>query len=93
LDLANIQGGLHDPPKYVDSWIPIFSGAVGAFGNTHWTKFCESYEFHKFRKEHLHTFMRLFFSSLTSNARKWSTKLPRKILTTCEDLEQVFSKR
>jgi hypothetical protein len=30
LDLANIQGGLHDLPKDVDSWIPNFSGEVGA---------------------------------------------------------------
>jgi hypothetical protein len=37
--------------------------------------------------------MRLFFASLTGNVRKWSTKLPRKILTTCEDLEQVFLQR
>jgi hypothetical protein len=26
LDLANTQGGLHDLPKKVDSWIPKFSG-------------------------------------------------------------------
>jgi hypothetical protein len=50
LDLDNIQGGLHDLPKYVDSWIPKFTGEVGAYGNTHWTKFCESYEFHQSRK-------------------------------------------
>jgi hypothetical protein len=37
--------------------------------------------------------MRLFLASLTGDARKWSTKLPRKSLTTCEDLEQVFLKR
>jgi hypothetical protein len=93
LDLANIQGGLHDLPKDVDSWIPKFSGEVGASGNTHWTKFCESYDFHQSGKEHPDTFMRLFFASLTGNARKWSTKLPSKSLTTCEDLEQVFLQR
>jgi hypothetical protein len=60
LDLANIQGGLHDLPKDVDSWIPKFSGEVGASGNTHWTKFCESYDFHQSGKE-----LRLFFASLT----------------------------
>jgi hypothetical protein len=47
LDLKNIQGGLHDLPKDVDSWIPTFSGEIGAIGNTHWTKLCESYEFHQ----------------------------------------------
>jgi hypothetical protein len=93
LDLANIQGGLHDLPKDVDSWIPKFSGEAGASGNTHWTKFCESYDFHQSGKEHPDTFMRLFFASLTGDARKWSTNLPRKILTTCEDLEQVFLQR
>jgi hypothetical protein len=34
--------------------------------------------------------MRLFFSSLTGDDRKWITNLPRKILTTCEDLEKHF---
>jgi hypothetical protein len=69
LDLANIQGGLHDLPKEVDSWIPKFPGEVGSYGNTHWTKFCEGYEFHQSGKEHPDTFMRLFLASLTGNAR------------------------
>jgi hypothetical protein len=30
LDFADIKGGLHDLPKNVDSWIPKFSGEVGA---------------------------------------------------------------
>jgi hypothetical protein len=93
LDLANIKGGLHDLPKDVDSWIPKFSGEGGASGNTHWTKFCESYDFHQSGKEHPDTFMKLFFASLTGDARKWSTNFPSKILTTCEDLEQVFLQR
>jgi hypothetical protein len=92
LDLANIQGGLHDLPKDVDSWIPKFSGEVGAYGNTHWTKFYESYEFHQSGKEHPNTFMRLFLASLTGNARDWSNALPSGSLTTPEDLEQVFLK-
>ena len=50
LELTNIQGGLHDLPKYVDSWIPKFTREVGAYGNTHWSKLCESYEFHQSRK-------------------------------------------
>jgi hypothetical protein len=93
LALANIQGGLHDLPKDVDSWIPKFSGEAGASGNTHWTKFCDSYDFHQSGKEHLDTFMRLFFASLTGDARKWSTNLPSKSLTTCEYLEKVFPQR
>jgi hypothetical protein len=64
LDLANIQGGLHYLPKDVDSWIPKFSGEARVLGNTHWTKFCESYDFHQYGKEHPDTFMRLFFASL-----------------------------
>jgi hypothetical protein len=86
LDLANIKGGLHDLPKYVNSWVPNFSREVGASGNTHWTKFCESYDFHQSRKEHPDTFMKIFLASLTEDARKWTTNLPRKILTTYEDL-------
>jgi hypothetical protein len=70
LDLANTQGGLHDLPKKVDSWIPIFSGEVGSYGNSHWTKFYEGYEFHQ-SGEHPDTSMRLFVSSLTGSARIW----------------------
>jgi hypothetical protein len=69
LDLANTQGGLHDLPKEADSWIPKFPGEVGSYGNTHWTKFCEGYEFHQSGEEHPDTFMRLFLNSLTENAR------------------------
>jgi hypothetical protein len=93
LDLANIQAGLHDLLKDADSWIPTFAGEIRAIGNAHWTKFCESYEFHLSGKEHLDTFMRLFLASFIGDARKWSTKLPSKSLKTCEDLEQVFLKR
>ena len=35
LDLANTQGGLHDLPKKVDSWIPRFSREEGSYGNSH----------------------------------------------------------
>jgi hypothetical protein len=80
LDLANIKWGLHDLPKDVDSWIPKFSGEAGVSGNTHWTKFCESYDFHQSGKEHLDIFMKLFLASLTGDARKWSTNLPSKSL-------------
>jgi hypothetical protein len=59
----------------------------------HWTKFCESYDFHQYGKEHLDIFMKFFLASLTGDARKWSINLPRKILTTCEYLEQDFLQR
>jgi hypothetical protein len=32
LDLANIQGGLHDLSKDENSWIPTFAGEIGAIG-------------------------------------------------------------
>jgi hypothetical protein len=93
LDLDNIQGGLHDLPEDADSWISKLLGEVGAYGNTHWTKFCESYEFHQSWKEHPDTFMRLFLASPTRNAREWSNALPSRSLTTPKYLEQVFLKR
>jgi hypothetical protein len=37
--------------------------------------------------------MKLFLASLTGDVKKWSTNLPSKSLTTCEDLEQVFLQR
>jgi hypothetical protein len=89
LDLANTQGGLHDLPKRVDSWIPRFSGEVGSYGNSHWTKFCEGYEFHQSGEEHPDTFMRLFLNSLTESARTWINKLPSGSLKTPEDLNRI----
>jgi hypothetical protein len=93
LELANIQGGLHDLPEDVSSWIPKFTREAGASGNTHWTKFCERYDFHQSGKEPPDKFMILFFTSLTGDAIKWGTNLPSKILTTCENLEKVFLQR
>jgi hypothetical protein len=87
IDLESIQGGLHDLPKDAYSWIPTFVGENVSIGNTHWIKFHENYEFHLSGNQHPDAFMILFFSSLTGDARKWSTRLPRKIIKTCEDLE------
>jgi hypothetical protein len=87
LDLANTQGGLHDLPEEANSWIPKFLGEVGSYGNSHWTKFCEGYEFHQSGKEQLDTFMRLFLNSLTGSARTWINKLPSGSLKTHEDLK------
>jgi hypothetical protein len=93
LDLANTQGGLHDLPKKVDSWIPRFSGEEGSYGNSHWTKFCEGFEFHQSGQEHPDTFMRLFASSLTGTARKWINTQPSGSFKTPEDLERAFKRQ
>jgi hypothetical protein len=89
----NTQGGLHDLPKKVDSWIPKFSGEVGSYGNLHRDKFYEEYEFHQSREEYPDTFMRLFVISLTGSARGWINGLPNGSIKTLEDLEQAFKKR
>jgi hypothetical protein len=87
-DLANIQGGLHDLPKGVDSWIPSFSGKGVSSGNSHWTQFCESFEFHQTGQEHPDVFMRLFASSLTGDAKTWIESLPKGSIKTPEELEK-----
>jgi hypothetical protein len=92
LDLVNTQGGLHGLPNKVDSWIPKFSREKGSCGNSHWTKFCEGFQFHQSGQEHHDVFTRLFVSSLTGSARKWINKLPKGSVKTPEDLEQIFKK-
>jgi hypothetical protein len=87
LDLANTQGGLHDLPKKVDSWIPRFSGEEGSYGNSHWTKFCEGFEFHQSGREHLDIFMRIFVSSLIGTVRELINTQPSGSFKTPEDLE------
>jgi hypothetical protein len=79
LGLANTQGGLHDLPNKVKSWIPKFSGEKGPYGISHWIKFCEGFHFHQSGQEHPDIFLRLSVSSLTGSARKWINK-PLKIL-------------
>jgi hypothetical protein len=92
LSLPNTQGGLHDLPKKVESWIPKFSGEDGSYGNSHWTDFCDAFQFHQSRQEHPDVFLRLFVSSLTGSARRWINKLPKGSIKTPEDLEQAFKK-
>jgi hypothetical protein len=46
-DLTNIQGGLHDFPKDVKSWLPVFLGKGVHSCNSHWTQFCDSFKFHQ----------------------------------------------
>jgi hypothetical protein len=89
LDLANTQGGLHDLPKRVDPWIPRFSEG-GSCGNSHWTQFCEGFQFHQSGQEHPDVFMRLFASSLTGSARIWINGLPNGSIKTPEELERAF---
>jgi hypothetical protein len=92
LILPNTQGGLHDLPKKVESWIPKFSGEDGSYGNSHWTDFCDAFQFHQSGQEHPDVFLRLFVSSLTGSARKWINRLPKGSIKSPEDLEQAFQK-
>jgi hypothetical protein len=92
LSLPNTQGGLHDLPKKVEFWIPKFSGKYGSYGNSHWTDFCDAFQFHQYGQEHLDVFLRLFVRSLTGSARRWINKLPKGRIKTLEDIEQAFKK-
>jgi hypothetical protein len=92
LSLPNTQGGLHDLPKKVESWIPKFSGEDGSYGNSHRNDLCDAFQFHQSGQEHHDVFLRLFVSSLTGSARRWVNKLPKGSIKTPEDLEQAFKK-
>jgi hypothetical protein len=92
LSLPSTQGGLHDLPKKVESWIPKFSGEDGSYGDSHWTDFCDAFQFHQSSQEHPDVFLRLFVSSLTGSARRWINKLLKGSIKTPEDLEQAFKK-
>jgi hypothetical protein len=92
LSLPNTQGGLHDLPKKVKSMIPKFSEEDGSYGNSHWTDFCDAFQFHQSGREHPDVFLRLFMSSLTRSARIWINKLLKGSIKTPEDLEQAFKK-
>jgi hypothetical protein len=92
LSLPNTQGGLHDLPKKVESWIPKFLGEDRSYCISHWTNFCDAFQFHQSRQEHLDVFLRLFVSSLTESAIRWINKLPKGSIKTPEDLEQAFKK-
>jgi hypothetical protein len=72
--------------------MPKFPGEVGSYGNAHWTKFCEGYEFHQYGKEHTNTFMRLFLASHTGSVRDWINTLPSGSPKTPEYLEHAFLK-
>jgi hypothetical protein len=92
-DLSNIQGGLHDLPKDVESWLPLFSGKGVQFGNSHWTHFCDNFEFHQAGQEHPDVFIRLFASSLIEGAKTWIDTYPKGGIKTPEELERAFKIR
>jgi hypothetical protein len=74
-------------PGYLSS-----QGEDGSYGNSHWTNFCDAFDFHQSGQEHPDVFLRLFVSSLTGSARRWINKLPKGRIKTPEDIEQAFRK-
>jgi hypothetical protein len=92
-DLSNIQGGLHDFPKDANSWLPLFSGKGVLSGNSHWTQFCDSFEFHQAGQEHPDVFMRIFASSLIEDSKTWIDHYPKGGIKTHEELERAFKIR
>jgi hypothetical protein len=88
-DLSNIQGGLHDLPKDVSSWLPLFSRKAVP-GNSHWAQFCDSFEFHLAGQEHPDVFMRLFESSCVEDAQVWIDACPKGSIKNLEELQRAF---
>jgi ribonuclease HI len=91
-DFSNIQGGLHDLPEDANSWLPLFSGK-GIPGNSHWTQFCDSFDFHLDGQEHPDVFMRLFASSLVGDAKVWIHGCPKGSIKNPEELQKAFKIR
>jgi hypothetical protein len=91
-DFSNIQGGLHDLPKDANSWLPFFSGK-GTPGNSHWTHFCDSVDFHLAGQDHPNVFMRLFASSLIGDAKVWIDGCPKGSIKNPEELQKAFKIR
>jgi hypothetical protein len=91
-NLSNIQGGLHDLPKDVSSWLPLFSGR-GVPSNSHWAQFCDSFYFHQTGKGHPDVFMRLFASSLIEDSKIWIDTYPKGSLKNPKELEGAFKIR
>jgi hypothetical protein len=87
-DLSNIQGGLYDLPKDANSWLPFFSGK-GIPGNSHWTQFCDNFDFHLAGQDHPDVFMRLFASSLVEDAKVWIDRCIKNL----EELQKAFKIR
>jgi hypothetical protein len=54
-DFSNVQGGEHNVPVDAYSWLPSFSRKETS-GNSHWTQFCDSFDFHLDGQGHLDVF-------------------------------------
>jgi hypothetical protein len=91
-DFSNIQGGEHDVPVDAYSWLPFFSGKETS-GNSHWTQFCDSFDFHLDGQDHPDVFMKLFASSLVEEAKGWVDQLPEKSIKNIEELQKAFRVR
>ena len=91
-DLSNIQGGLHDLPKDANSWLPFFSGKAIP-GNSHWTQFCDSFDFHLAGQEHPDVFMRLFARFLVGDVNVWIHRCPKGSIKDPEELQKAFKIR
>jgi hypothetical protein len=91
-DFSNIQGGEHDLPADANSWLPSFSGK-GTSENSHWTQFCDSFDFHLDGQDHPDVFMKLFASSLTGDAKVWIDGRPKGSIKNIEELQKAFKVR
>jgi hypothetical protein len=91
-DFSNIQGGEHDVPVDAYSWLPFFSGKETS-GNSHWTQFCDSLDFHLDGQDHPDVFMKLFASSLVEEAKGWANQLPKKSIKNIEELQKAVRVR
>jgi hypothetical protein len=91
-DFNKIQGGVHDLPADANSWLPFFSGEETS-GNSHWTQFCDNFDFHLDGQDHPDVFMKLFISSLIGKAKGWIDQVPKKSIKNVEELQKDFRVR
>jgi hypothetical protein len=69
-DFSNIQGGYMTYPRMqILGYLSFLRKRVP--GNSHWTQFCDSFDFHLAGQDHPDVFMRLFASSLVGDAKVW----------------------
>jgi hypothetical protein len=91
-DFSNIQGGLHDLLKDANSWLPLLSGKCIP-GNSHWTHFYDSFDFHLDGHEHPNVFMSLFARSLVGDAKVWIHRCPKGSIKNPKELQKAFKIR
>jgi ribonuclease HI len=91
-DFSTIPGGEHNVPANAYLWLPFFSGKETS-GNPHWIKFCDKFELHLDGQLHPDTFMKLFASSLTEDAKGWIDTVPEKSIKDVEGLKKAFKVR